>query len=61
MTMTCEYLYAHYPNIKVAYDRLESMYAEGEVSPCEVAAVRPIPRSPHSTAPTRIGIYLKDR
>jgi hypothetical protein len=25
-----------------------------------VAAVKPLPRSPHSKAPTRIGIYLKE-
>jgi hypothetical protein len=53
------YLYAHYSNAQAAYDALESMYAEGEVSPCEVAAVKPLPRKRGSKSPTRIGIYLK--
>lgn len=53
------YLYAHYRDKQTALDALESMYAEGDVSPCEVAAVKPLPRSPHAKGRNRVGIYLK--
>lgn len=54
------YLYAHYRDKQTALDALESMYAEGDVSPCEIAAVKPLPRSPHAKGRNRVGIYLKE-
>lgn len=55
------YLYAVCNSTHHAYERLDSLIAEGEVSLGEVAAVKPLPRkSPYSKEPTRIGIYLKE-